>query len=165
MLMIYDYRVTVSLEDSPQRTDAFDHAIVADTSDNRSAILRHSLECVKGRTLTRACLLSVRALTLREISLITGTALNARPVPGIRLVRRIARPPTGSWTVWPPRIQSFREVVLMDCKDLGEHAIGQMFPGQFCIRDWRSCTNLEPSLARQLRPHHFACSSRLRCGR
>jgi hypothetical protein len=50
MLMIYDYRVTVSLEDSPQRTDAFDHAIVADTSDNCSAILRHSLECVKGRT-------------------------------------------------------------------------------------------------------------------
>jgi hypothetical protein len=55
------------------------------------------------------------------------------------------------------RIQSFREVLLEDGKNLSEHAIDRMFLGQFCIKDWRSCANLEPSLARRLQPHPF-CS-------
>jgi hypothetical protein len=53
------------------------------------------------------------------------------------------------------RTQSFREVLQEDGKNLSEHAIDRMFPGQFCIKDWRSYANLEPSLARQLQPHPF----------
>jgi hypothetical protein len=54
---------------------------------------------------------------LREISLIAGSTLKAHPVPGIRLMRRTSHSPACSWTVWPPRIQSFREVLLEDGKN------------------------------------------------
>jgi hypothetical protein len=54
-----------------------------------------------------------RALMLREISLIAGVPLKAHPVP---------------WTVRPPRIQSFREVLLEDGKNLSDHAIDQDVP-------------------------------------
>jgi hypothetical protein len=96
-----------------------------------------------------------RALTLREISLIAGTPMKAHPVPGIRLMRRTSHSPACSWTVWPPRIQSFREVLLEDGNNLSDHAIDRMFPGQFCVKDWRSCANPEPSLACRLQPHPF----------
>ncbi|HTF63667.1 MAG TPA: hypothetical protein VK638_13280 [Edaphobacter sp.] len=107
MLMIYDYRATVLLEDSPQRAESFDHAIVADTSDHRGTVLRQSFECVKGCTLSHTSLLSARALTLREISLIAGTTLKAHPVPGIRLMRRTSHSPACSWTVRPPASSHF----------------------------------------------------------
>ena len=111
MLMIYDYRVTVRHDDSPQQTDTFDHAIIADTNDHRSTVLRQSLEDVDGCVIVRATLLSVRSLTLHELGLLDRTTLKVRPIPGIRLTRRISQLAPGqrglpascrsaSWSRW-----------------------------------------------------------------
>jgi hypothetical protein len=132
MLMIYDYRVTVRHDDSPQQTDTFDHAIVADTNDHRGTVLRQSLEDVDGCVIVRATLLSARSLTLHELGLLDRTTLKVHPIPGIRLTRRISQPPTGSWTTWSPRILSIRELVSMDEGRRDEHDIDLLFPGQFC---------------------------------
>jgi hypothetical protein len=61
----------------------------------------------KGCTLSHTSLLSARALTLREISLIAGSTLKVHPVPGIRLMRRTSHSPACSWTVWPPASSHF----------------------------------------------------------
>jgi len=82
MLMIYDYRVTVLHFDSPLQTDVFEHAIVADTTDDRVKVLRQSLECVDGCTVECATLLSARALTVHEMSLLDRSALMVHPIPG-----------------------------------------------------------------------------------
>jgi hypothetical protein len=132
MSMIYDYRVTVFHDDTPQQTDTFDHAIIAGTNDHRGTVLRRSLEDVDGCAITRATLLSARALTLKELGLLDCTTLKVHPVPGIYLTRRISPAPDDAWTAWPPRIQSLRELVLMDHKARDQHAIHPMFPGQFC---------------------------------
>jgi len=132
MLMIYDYRVTVCHDDSPQQNDTFDHAIIADTNDLRVTVLRQSLEGVDRCTIVRATLLSARGLTLQELGLIDSATLKVHPIPGIRLTRRISQPPTNSWAVWPPHIRSIRELALMDDRQLDEHDIDLLFPGQFC---------------------------------
>lgn len=131
MLMIYDYRITVSHDDALQQTEPFDHAIIADTNDDRGTVLRLSLEDVDGCLITRTILLSARALTFQELRLLDCTTLKVHPVPGIYLTRRTSPVPGDAGTAWPLRILSSRAVFLMNNAVRDRHALYPMFPGQF----------------------------------
>jgi hypothetical protein len=129
--MIYDYRITVSRDETLQQTEPFDHAIIADTNDDRGTVLRRSLEDVDGCVITRAILLSARALTFQELRLLDRTTQKVHPVPGIYLTRRISLAPGDAGSAWPLRILSSRDVFLMNNAARDQHALYPMFPGQF----------------------------------
>src|SRR5260370_42195798 len=67
MVMIYELRVSVSEDDASQQTDTFDHAIVADTNDNRARVLRRSLEDVSPAPGDARTAWPLRIQSMREV--------------------------------------------------------------------------------------------------
>jgi hypothetical protein len=90
MLMLYTYNVMILVEEwPPSHNYSFDRifSIIADTKDDRRAILENRFDiCGEGSDLIKHVLISARALTLDEISLLETTTRHNRTPPRLYLL-------------------------------------------------------------------------------
>ena len=130
MLMLYTYRLTIFDKELQQSSDR-DQTIVADTTDDRIALLRESLFDPHKCTLTRHILICARALSIREIAILDKRMSLIFSVHSIYLTFHRIGEGRGACLVAPPRICTNMEVSSIDERVMHQYSIEPIFLGQF----------------------------------
>lgn len=112
MLMLYTYEITV-FDDEFDASYSLTRVIVAETEDDRMELLRHSESCARRSTITRHVLVSARALTVHEVSLLDDAMLTGVRAP-LYLTYSSPASPSGSSTYGLQRIHSLEELESLD---------------------------------------------------
>jgi hypothetical protein len=143
MLMLYTYRLTI-FDKELQESYTCDHTIIADTTDDRTALLRKSLFDPHECSLTRHILVCARALSLREIAIIDKRMSLVFSVHSIYLTFHRHGGSHSAWLVAPPRIRTNVEVSSIDERVIHQYSIEPIFRGQFagCERYQRMLRDL-----------------------
>jgi hypothetical protein len=135
MLMLYTYRATI-LNKELDLSYSGDYSVVADTRDDRIALLRRSLHDPFAVSVVRHILIGARSLTLREVSLLDeamritlGEQCLYMTHPTV--IRSRAGAPAN-----PPRIYAQAEVETADAGAFPRDALWQISPDQYayCAR-------------------------------
>jgi hypothetical protein len=130
MLMLYTYRLTIFDKELHESSD-HDQTIVADTTDDRIALLRESLFDPHEGTLTRHILICARALSLREIAILDKRMSLIFSVHSIYLTFHQIGEGRSACLVAPPRICTNVEVSSIDERVMHQYSVEPIFRGQF----------------------------------
>jgi hypothetical protein len=130
MLMLYTYRLTI-FDKELEESYTCDHTIVADTTDDRTVLLRKSVFDPHECSLTRHILVCARALCLREVAILDKRISLVFSVHSIYLTFHRHGESRSACLVAPPRIRTSMEVSSIDERVIHQYSIEPIFRGQF----------------------------------